>query len=157
MIVLERGMTFFLKKWSIVIIIYSVLVSSVQQSDSFTYVLSRSVMSNLLRPQRLQPARPLCPWDSPGKNSGVGCHFLLQGIFPGQRCNLRLACLLHWQVGSLLAESSVKPHSHTHTHTHTHTHALFQIPFRYRLLQDIIKFPVLFSRSLFSCYLLLYI
>ena len=27
----------------------------------------------------------LCPWDSPGKNTGVGCHFLLQGIFPTQR------------------------------------------------------------------------
>ena len=30
------------------------------------------------------PARFLCPWDSPGKNTGVGCHFLLQGIFPAQ-------------------------------------------------------------------------
>ena len=29
----------------------------------------------------------LCPWDSPGKNTGVGCHFLLQGIFPTQRSN----------------------------------------------------------------------
>ena len=28
------------------------------------------------------PARPLCPWDSPGKNTGVGSHCLLQGIFP---------------------------------------------------------------------------
>ena len=27
------------------------------------------------------PARLLCPWDSPDKNTGVGCHFLLQGIF----------------------------------------------------------------------------
>ena len=38
----------------------------------------------------LQPARLLCPWDSPGKNSGVGCHFLLQGIFLTQRLNLGL-------------------------------------------------------------------
>ena len=29
-------------------------------------------------PQRRQPVRFLCPWDSPGKNTGVGCHFLLQ-------------------------------------------------------------------------------
>ena len=29
-------------------------------------------------------ARLLCPWDSPGKNTGVGCHFLLQRIFPTQ-------------------------------------------------------------------------
>ena len=32
----------------------------------------------------LQPARRPCPWDSPGKNTGVGCHALLQGIFPTQ-------------------------------------------------------------------------
>ena len=33
------------------------------------------------------PSRLLCPWDSPGKNTGVGCHALLQGIFPTQRMN----------------------------------------------------------------------
>ena len=43
----------------------------------------------------------LCPWDSPGKNTGVGCHFLLQGIFPPPGPNLGSFCLLHWQVGSL--------------------------------------------------------
>ena len=42
---------------------------------------SLSVMSHSLRPHGLQPARLLCPWDSPGKNTAVGCHFLLQGIF----------------------------------------------------------------------------
>ena len=34
--------------------------------------------------------RLLCPWDSPGKNTGVGCHALLQGIFPTQASNLGL-------------------------------------------------------------------
>ena len=48
-----------------------------------------------------QPARLLYPWDSPGKNTGVGCHFLLQGIFPTQGLNLGLLCLLHWQSSSL--------------------------------------------------------
>ena len=38
----------------------------------------------------MQPARLLCPWDSPDKNNGVGCHFLLQGIFPIQELNLGL-------------------------------------------------------------------
>ena len=38
----------------------------------------------LLRPQKLQPTRLLCPWDSPGKNTAVGSHFLLRGIFPTQ-------------------------------------------------------------------------
>ena len=37
----------------------------------------------------------------PGKNTGVGCHFLLQGIFPTQRSNLYLLCLPHWQADSL--------------------------------------------------------
>ena len=48
--------------------------------------VSRSVMSDSLR-QGLQPTRLLCPWDFPGKNTGVGCHFLLQGIFPTQGSN----------------------------------------------------------------------
>ena len=37
-------------------------------------------MSNSVRPQRRQPTRLPRPWDSPGKNTGVGCHFLLQCI-----------------------------------------------------------------------------
>ena len=37
-----------------------------------------SVVSNSVGPHRQQPTRLLCPWDSPGKNTGVGCHFLLQ-------------------------------------------------------------------------------
>ena len=53
-----------------------------------------------LRPHRLQPARLLCPWGSPGKNPGVGCHALLQGVFLTQGSNLRLLHLLHWQPGS---------------------------------------------------------
>ena len=43
--------------------------------------VSRSVLSNCLQPPGLQPARLLCPWDSPGKNTGVGSYSLLQGIF----------------------------------------------------------------------------
>ena len=39
---------------------------------------SRSVVSNSQRPHGLQPARLCSPWDSPGKNTGVGCHFLLE-------------------------------------------------------------------------------
>ena len=58
-------------------------------------MLSRSVLSNS-PPQGLQHARLLCPWDSP-----VGCHFLLQGIFPTQESSLHLLSLLHWQVNSL--------------------------------------------------------
>ena len=60
-----------------------------------------SVMSDSLRPHRLQPARLLCPWDSPGKDTGLGCHFLLQKIFLTQGLNLCLLYLLHWQAYSL--------------------------------------------------------
>ena len=46
-----------------------------------------SVMSNSLRPYGVYPSRLLCPWDSPGKNTGVGCHALLQGAFQIQGLN----------------------------------------------------------------------
>ena len=45
--------------------------------------------------------RLLCPWNFPVKNTRVGCHFLLQGIFLTQGWNPCLLCLLHWQVDSL--------------------------------------------------------
>ena len=41
-------------------------------------MLSHSVVSNSVRPHRQQPTRLHRPWDSPGKNTGMGCHFLLQ-------------------------------------------------------------------------------
>ena len=44
----------------------------------------------LCNPVDCSPSRLLCPWDSPGKNAGVGCQSLLQGIFPTQGSNLRL-------------------------------------------------------------------
>ena len=60
-----------------------------------------SVASDSLGPYGLKPARLLCPWDSPGKNIGVGCCAHLQGIFSTQGLNPHLLCLLHWQAGSL--------------------------------------------------------
>ena len=65
---------------------------------------SHSVMSDSLWPHGLQLARLLCPWNFPGKNSGVGCHSLFQEIFLTQGSNLCLVHLLHWQAGSLPAE-----------------------------------------------------
>ena len=47
--------------------------------------------------------------DSPGKDTGVGCHFLLQDMFSTEGSNLRLLCLLHWQAGSLLLAPPGKP------------------------------------------------
>ena len=46
-----------------------------------------------LQPPGLQPTQALCPWDYPGKNTGVGCHFLLQGLFLTQGSNSSLRSL----------------------------------------------------------------
>ena len=54
-----------------------------------------SVVSDSLWPHGLWPTRLLCPWNSPGKNTGVGCHALLQGIFPIQGSYPSLLHLLH--------------------------------------------------------------
>ena len=61
--------------------------------------LSRSFLPNPLRTH--PPGRLLSPWDFPGKNTGVSCHFLLHGIFPIQGSNLHLQCLVHFQADSL--------------------------------------------------------
>ena len=67
-----------------------------------TCMLSHFSHVQLCVTPRTEPTRFLCPWDSPGKNTRVGCHALLQGIFLTQKRNLCLLCLLHWrQVGSL--------------------------------------------------------
>jgi len=50
---------------------------------------------------RTEPTRLLQPKDFPGKNTGVGCHFLIQGIFLTQGSNPHLLCLLPWQADSL--------------------------------------------------------
>ena len=44
----------------------------------YCYLLSHFIVSDSVRPHRRQPTRLPRPWDSPGKNIGVGCHFLLQ-------------------------------------------------------------------------------
>ena len=59
-------------------------------------------MSDYLQPQWTVGCQTLCPCNSPGKNTGVGCHFFLQGIFPTQglnpdllNCRRILHCLSH--------------------------------------------------------------
>ena len=58
----------------------------------------------------LQPTRLLCPWNFSGKNTGVGCHSLLQGILPTQGSNLPLLCLSHWQADLLPLNHLGSPH-----------------------------------------------
>ena len=71
--------------------------------------VSRLVMSNSLQPHGLEPARLPCPWNSPGRNTGVDCHSLLQRSFPTQRWNpgllhrrQTLYCLSYREVYSFI-------------------------------------------------------
>ena len=56
-------------------------------SNAWKWKWSLSVVSDPQRPHGLQPSRLLCPWDSPGKNTGVGCYAFLQRVFPTQGSN----------------------------------------------------------------------
>ena len=60
----------------------------------------------LCNPMDYDPLRLLTAWDFPGKNPGVGCLSLLQGIFPTQQVN---SGLLHGQADSLPCEPPGKP------------------------------------------------
>ena len=53
------------------------------------------VVSDSLQPYGLEPSKLLCPWDSPGKHTGVGCHALLRGFLLTQGLNPHPLCLLH--------------------------------------------------------------
>ena len=64
-----------------------------------------SVVSNSASPWTIAHQTPLS-MEFPGKNTGMGCHFLLQGIFPTQQLNLHL---LHWQVVSFTTAPPGKP------------------------------------------------
>ena len=66
------------------------LITKISSEIRMCVWVSCSVVSNSLQPHRLQPTRLLCPWNSPGKNTRVGCHALLQRIFQTQESNLGL-------------------------------------------------------------------
>ena len=114
-----------------------------------------SVVSHSLRPHGLQPAGLLRPWDSPGKKTGVGCHVLLQGMFPTQgetpgllHCRQILYRLSH--QGSTLSVSlfSLPPQFPPHLHL------AFKISWRaeeilYRLDVDWPKYSEYFTGATF--------
>ena len=65
-------------------------------------------MSDSVRPHRRQPTRLPRPWDSPGKNKGVGCHFLLQCMKMKSESEVSQSCLtLHDPMDCSLPGSSV--------------------------------------------------
>ena len=55
--------------------------------------IDTSVVSDSVRPHRWQPTRLPLPWDSPGKNTGVGCHFLLQCMKVKSESEVAQSCL----------------------------------------------------------------
>ena len=65
------------------------------QRFSLQYVCVPSVVFNPLQPHGVGPSRLLCLWDFSGKNTAMGFHFLLQGIFATQGLNPCLLELLH--------------------------------------------------------------
>ena len=69
-----------------------------------TKCVSCSIVSESYQPHKLQPTRLLCPWHSPGKNTGVRSHSLLQGIFLTQESN---PGLLHCRQILILSESHI--------------------------------------------------
>ena len=62
-------------------------------SFSNAWKWSRSVVSDSVRPHRRQPTRLHRPWDFPGKNTGVGCHFLLQCMKVKSKSEVAQSCL----------------------------------------------------------------
>ena len=79
-----------LEKFSL---LFEAIPGFLKKVSGLLYVIPLSFMhGNKKSPQGLEPARLLHPWDSPGKNTGVGCHFLLQRIFPTQGWNPGLLC-----------------------------------------------------------------
>ena len=70
-------------------------------NTSYAWMLSRFSCVRLCDLMDCSPPGSSVLRDSLGKNTGLGCHALLQGIFLTQGSNLHLLCLLHWQAGSL--------------------------------------------------------
>ena len=67
-----------------------------------------AVVSNSVRPHRWQPTRLPHPWDSPGKNTGVGCHFLLQCMKVKREIEVAQLCLtLSYPMDCRLPDSSI--------------------------------------------------
>ena len=67
-----------------------------QEPNACVLAKSPQLCLTLLRPHGA-PTRLLWPWDCPGKNTALGCHTLLQGIFLTQGSNLSLLKLLHYR------------------------------------------------------------
>ena len=72
----------------------------------FVVIKSLSCIWLFCNPMYCNPPSSFCPWSFLGKNTGMGCHFLLQGVFLTQVLNPRL---LYWQVDSLPVSHQASP------------------------------------------------
>ena len=91
-----------------------------QQYLNLNNICVYSVMSDCLQSHGLRLTRLLCPWNFPGKNTGVGCHSLLLRIFLTLGWNPHLMHLLHWPANSL----PPPPPNTCSVCVHMHAHAL---------------------------------
>ena len=140
------GKTFkiYLKKIEVLLIHNVMLVLVVQHSDSVMYICCcccvTSVVSDSVWPHRRQPIRLPRPWDSPGKNTGVGCHCLLQCMKVKSESEVTQPCLtlsdpmdcslpgssVHGTFQARVLEwGAIAFYICIHTHTHTHTFFFF--------------------------------
>ena len=90
------------------------LVVSYKAKLSLACMCAKSIQSCPTLCDPKQSARLLCSWDSLGKNTRVGGHALLQGIFPTQGSNQCLLSPCHWQMGSLPLVPSQKPQTESY-------------------------------------------
>ena len=82
------------------------------------FLFSGSVMSDSLRPHGLQPGRLLRPWNSPSKNTGLGCHALLRGDLPNP--GIKPASLTSPALAGEFFTTGATWEAHTHTHIYLH-------------------------------------
>ena len=72
---------------SLSVLVFATLLPSFSLVVVVLVMLVAQLCPTLCHPMDCSPTRPLCPWDFPGKDTGVGSHFFLQGIFPTQGSN----------------------------------------------------------------------
>ena len=108
--VLEQGARAFSKKHA--------TLSQIRNKELFIHcaVLSRSVMSNSFYPMDCNPPGSSVPGDSPGKNTGVGCHALLQGIFRTQVSHIAGRFFTVWATREAHSLETLKNNSLSEVH-----------------------------------------
>ena len=104
-------------------------------------------MSDSVRPQRLQPTRLPCPWGSPGKNTGVGCHFLLQCRKVKSESEVAQSCPT-LATPCTTAQQAPRPWGSPGKSTGVGCHCLLQVA--YKLLKIEVIFHPSFPMLIFS-------